>query len=327
MDQSLYKQAKTQRGLTYSYYFSPAAAGKTVLFFAHGFPSSSYLWRKQVAFLRPMGYGLLVPDQLGYAGTDKPTDPKLYIGSGLAQDMVDLLDAEGIQQVIAVGHDWGSRVVSRMLDYHPHRISACAFLAVGYMPPQPQEGANLVSRSHALKERVGYDVLAYQRFFIQPDAAAIIENHLDSFLSLAYPEKPEVWKEYMCVDGGARNWIESNKTGALPAYMTQEDKDYHRNAFAKGGLSAPLCWYKVFSEKANAQDDANIPVAAYDIAQPLLFVGFKADVIGLPVFGDMSHGKYAKGAVTRKEVAGDHWAVESHAAEVNEMLLQWIDAL
>ncbi|KAJ7087044.1 alpha/beta-hydrolase [Mycena crocata] len=327
MDHNLYKQAKTQRGFNYSYYFSPAAAGKPVLFFSHGFPTSSYFWRKQVAFFKPLGYGILAPDQLGYAGTDKPTDPKLYIGSGLAQDIVDVLDGEGIEQVIAVGHDWGSRVVSRMLNYHPHRISACAFFGLGYLPPQPQHGADPITRSPQIKQMLGHDVLAYQRFFIQPDAASVIEAHLDSFLNLVYPEKPEVWIEHLAVDGGARAWIESNTTTALPSYMTQEDKEYHHKTLASGGLSAPLCWYKVQVEKANADDDANVPSTAYDIAQSLFFVAFTAEFPGLPSLGDMSHGKHAKGPVTRKEVAGDHWAVESHAGELNQWLLEWIEAL
>jgi pimeloyl-ACP methyl ester carboxylesterase len=106
MDQNHYKQTNTQRGLTYSYYFSSPAPGKPVLFFSHGFPSDSFLWRKQVAFFQPKGYGILVPDHLGYGKTDKPTDPKLYIGSGIAQDLSDILDAEKIAQVITVGHDW-----------------------------------------------------------------------------------------------------------------------------------------------------------------------------------------------------------------------------
>lgn len=106
MDQSRYKKVKTRRGFTYSYYVSPPATGKPVLFFAHGFPANSSLWRKQVAFFEPLGYGLLVPDLLGYGGTDKPTDPKLYVGSGHANDIADILDAEGLEQVIAIGHDW-----------------------------------------------------------------------------------------------------------------------------------------------------------------------------------------------------------------------------
>jgi pimeloyl-ACP methyl ester carboxylesterase len=59
-----------------------------------------------VPFFEQLGYGLVVPELLGYGGTDKPTDPKFYIGSGHAQDIVDIFDAEGVNQVIAIGHDW-----------------------------------------------------------------------------------------------------------------------------------------------------------------------------------------------------------------------------
>ncbi|KAJ7660228.1 Alpha/Beta hydrolase protein [Mycena polygramma] len=177
MDQNRYRHAKPQRGLTYSYYWSPPAAGKPVIFFSHGFPSASFLWRKQVAFCEPLGYGILVPDHLGYGGTDKPTDPKLYLGSGLAQDMVDIFDVEGLRQVIAVGHDWGSRAVSRLLNYHPQRVSAVAFIGTGYMPPV-LEGADPITRAAEITQAFGCDVCAYMRFFVQPDAPEIIEKHV-----------------------------------------------------------------------------------------------------------------------------------------------------
>jgi pimeloyl-ACP methyl ester carboxylesterase len=112
MDENNYKQTKTKRGFNYTYYYSPPTAGKPVLFFSHGFPSASFLWRKQVAFFQPLGYGIIVPDHLGYRGTDKPTDPKLYVGHGLAADMADILDAEAVAQVVAIGHDWCVRVLS-----------------------------------------------------------------------------------------------------------------------------------------------------------------------------------------------------------------------
>ncbi|KAJ7817364.1 hypothetical protein B0H14DRAFT_3877517 [Mycena olivaceomarginata] len=75
-------------------------------------PPLPFLWRKQVAFFQPLGYGIIVPDHLGYRGTDKPTDPKLYVGHGLAADMADILDAEAFAQVVAIGHDWCVRVLS-----------------------------------------------------------------------------------------------------------------------------------------------------------------------------------------------------------------------
>ncbi|KAJ7212991.1 alpha/beta-hydrolase [Mycena pura] len=302
----------------------PSGSDALVLFFSHGFPSASFLWRKQVAFFQPQGYGIIVPDHLGYGGTDKPTDPKLYVGRGLAEDMADILDAEGVTQVVAIGHDWGSYLVSRFLQYFPQRISACAFFAVGYLP---SEGVNRMSLHEQIKQMLGYDAFAYQRFFIQPDAAAVIEKNIDSFIHLLYPETLETWRNSLCVDGGARAWIESNKTTALPSYLTPEDMENLRNALRSGGLSGPLCWYKASVDEANLAEDARLPAAARDIAQPLLYVAFNKDIVALPAFADANTKKYAKGPVMRREVDGDHWGVMSHAAELNAILVEWIGGL
>ncbi|KAJ6476950.1 alpha/beta-hydrolase [Mycena sanguinolenta] len=325
MEQSNYKQTKTKRGFTYSYYFSAPTPGKPVLFFSHGFPSASFLWRKQVAFFQPLGYGIIVPDHLGYGGTDKPTDPKLYVGRGLAEDMGDILDAEAVATVVAVGHDWGSYLVSRMLQYIPQRVSAVAFCDVGYLPSEP--GINFHSQSEALKKMIGYDAFAYQRFFIQPDAAEIIEKNIDSFISMIYPDTPEAWKGNLCVDGGARAWVEGNKISAAPSYLTPEDKETIRTSVLSGGLAGPLCWYKAQVEQANIDEDTKLSAAAREFAHPLLYIACTKDYVVVPILGDSTHGKYAKGPVTRKEIDADHWGPMSHAAEVNEMLLEWLGTL
>lgn len=106
MDISSYKDLKTSRGINYHYYFSKASEGKSTLVFLHGFPSTSYDWVNQVTFFKKEGYGLIVPDMLGYGGTDKPSDPEKYTSKKLAQDIVDILDKEGIDKSIVIGHDW-----------------------------------------------------------------------------------------------------------------------------------------------------------------------------------------------------------------------------
>lgn len=105
-DPSLYKDIETSRGLNYHYYFSEAKDDKPYLLFLHGFPSTSYDWRYQIEFFGDQGYGLVVPDMLGYGGTSKPTDPNNYKPSALSQDLVEILDAEDIETAVAIGHDW-----------------------------------------------------------------------------------------------------------------------------------------------------------------------------------------------------------------------------
>ncbi|KAJ7243077.1 alpha/beta-hydrolase [Mycena rebaudengoi] len=297
MDQSRVKQVKTQLGFTYS------CRQGLWLFLAHGFPSGAYLWSKHVPFFESRGYGLV------------PTDATCYVGSGHAQDILDILDNEGNRQ----DHRGDPASVSRLLNYFPSRVAACGFLNVGYSPPNTVY-ADLIKQLEVVAQMVGYDVGAYMRFFIHPDAPGLIEKNFDSFFSLVYPEQPEMWKETMCVSGGAREWIESNKTTGLPSYLTLEDLQHDRTEFLKGGMTAPLCWYRVLADKSNAEDDAKIPSTAYNINQPLLFIAFNHD-------SHTTHAQYAKGKVTRKEVDGDHWAVLSHVHEINDILLEWIEGL
>ena len=107
MDPSSFKTAITKRGFKYNYAFVPAAGSpRDTILFVHGFPSTSFEWRNQVVFFREAGFSLIVPDMLGTGETDKPTDYTAYKFSEMAGAGVDILDAEKVDKVIVVGHDW-----------------------------------------------------------------------------------------------------------------------------------------------------------------------------------------------------------------------------
>ena len=106
MDAFLHKDTTTSRGLKYHYYFSPAHPSKQTLLFCHGFPSASRDWLHIALYFKSRGYGVLIVDMLGYGETAKPTDPAAYVPSLISKDLVDVLDAEGLDKVVAIGHDW-----------------------------------------------------------------------------------------------------------------------------------------------------------------------------------------------------------------------------
>ncbi|KAI4261886.1 MAG: hypothetical protein L6R42_002925, partial [Xanthoria sp. 1 TBL-2021] len=66
--------AKLSSSVTYSYVHVQAKGSKPYLLFLDGFPSSAYDWRHQIEFFSDRGYGLIVPDLLGYGATDKPQE-------------------------------------------------------------------------------------------------------------------------------------------------------------------------------------------------------------------------------------------------------------
>lgn len=105
MNQSSYKDLKTSRGLNYHYYYAASIVPRPTILFLHGFPSGSFSWKHQVAFFKRHGYGLIVPDMLGFGGTAKPTEVENYKSSLITKDLIDILNAEGIDKAIAIGHD------------------------------------------------------------------------------------------------------------------------------------------------------------------------------------------------------------------------------
>ena len=103
---SLSIRTKAPDGTTYSYLHVKPADEKPYILFLHGFPSSSYDWRHQVTYFSEEGYGLIVPDLLGYGDTDKPRELEAYRLRKMAEEIVSLLDAQQVDKAVGVGHDW-----------------------------------------------------------------------------------------------------------------------------------------------------------------------------------------------------------------------------
>ena len=113
---------KTSRGFTYTYYASTSSGGKQTLMLLHGWPDHAEMWEDLATkHLIPAGYGVVIPDCLGYDGTDKPTDPKEYNPVGMMNDFSEILDAEKIDKVIITGHDWGAGLAARFYIFKPER--------------------------------------------------------------------------------------------------------------------------------------------------------------------------------------------------------------
>ena len=113
---TLTRKSTLSTGRTYSYAYAPptpSVPSKPCLLFLHGFPGSSFDWRHQVPYFLDRGYGLIVPDLLGYGDTDKPLEKEAYRMKSMCDDIIALLDLvkeEGQVgrggEIVAIGHDW-----------------------------------------------------------------------------------------------------------------------------------------------------------------------------------------------------------------------------
>jgi haloalkane dehalogenase len=78
--------------------------------FAHGNPTSSYVWRNIMPHLERLGR-LVAADMIGIGGSDKlhPSDPDRYRYAEHRDYLFALWDALDLGDgVVFVGHDWGA---------------------------------------------------------------------------------------------------------------------------------------------------------------------------------------------------------------------------
>ncbi|KAF8999696.1 alpha/beta-hydrolase [Cyathus striatus] len=317
MNSSTQKTITTQRGYTYAYYYTPSYKGKPTILLLHGFPCTSSTWSPQFNFLKEHGYGVVVPDMLGYGGTDKPSDAEAYKGKDLAQDVIDVLDEERLQNVVVVSHDWGVLVGTRLVNYHPERVLASVFISQGCFPPDPQYSWE--KAIGALHEAVGYDVFGYWEFFASEGAAALIEEKLDTFFSMFFAGNPDEVISQMATRGKFRHWLENNNRADKPAYWTEEDKRKHQAALMKGGFQAPLNWYVARVKALDNKDDETVPKENFRFKTPTLFIAALKDVIGIPAVNEAVLRKYCDD-LTVKEIDAGHWVMLEKPVELNEAL-------
>ncbi|KAG6841799.1 hypothetical protein C0991_006683 [Blastosporella zonata] len=323
MDPSLYKSVTTHRGLKYNYYISAPASGQPFLLFVHGFPNTSYDWRYQVDFFKAQGYGLIVPDMLGYGGTDKPADYANYKMSLMCQDVIDILDAENVEKTIAVGHDWGSIVVSRLANYFPERFIAFAFLAVGYVPPSNDKFDDVFAKTTKL---VGYEMFGYWYFFAAEKAPELIEKNIDSFYSLMLADDPKLWVAHLGASGALKAWIEGNKKTKIAPYISEEEIAKQKEELLKGGLAGPVNWYKVRVFDLDLEDSKVAPENLL-IHKPVFLGAALQDYICLAPLQKAVLAQVAKGPLTIKDFDTSHWVQWQEKDRVNQELLEWVQGL
>lgn len=75
----------------------------------HGFPESHRTWR-EVAPRLSDSFFLVMPDQRGFAGSDRPQDVDAYKTEVLVDDIFALADKLDLTEFALVGHDWGGAI-------------------------------------------------------------------------------------------------------------------------------------------------------------------------------------------------------------------------
>jgi haloalkane dehalogenase len=119
-------------GLRVAYIDEGPKDGPVVLLM-HGEPAWSFLYRKMIPVLVQAGMRVLVPDQVGFGRTDKPTQRSDYTYENHVQWMSAWLESVDAHNITLFCQDWGSLIGLRMVAEMPERFARIA-LSNGGLP-------------------------------------------------------------------------------------------------------------------------------------------------------------------------------------------------
>jgi pimeloyl-ACP methyl ester carboxylesterase len=134
------------------------AAGVPVVLL-HGFPDDAHAWSEVAPPLAAQGCRVLAPYLRGYGPTRfrDATAPRMAQQAALGQDLVDFLDALGIERAALGGYDWGGRAACITAILAPARVRALVTIG-GY---NVQNTIAAPVPASALQERANW----YQWYF------------------------------------------------------------------------------------------------------------------------------------------------------------------
>ncbi|EAR25360.1 ephB, putative [marine actinobacterium PHSC20C1] len=124
---------------------------ETTVVLLHGFPYDVRAYDEVVPILAKRGLRVIVPYLRGFGQTRFASSAIVRSGqqAALAQDLIDLLDALGIEKAVVAGYDWGGRAACIASALFPERIIGLVSvdgyniqnIASAHQPAPPEEEA------------------------------------------------------------------------------------------------------------------------------------------------------------------------------------------
>ncbi|KAI9068461.1 alpha/beta-hydrolase [Trametes sanguinea] len=283
----------------------------------HGFPDLWYGWRYQIKPWVELGYRVVVPDMLGYGGTDKPQDEAEYTPRKICNDIAALMDLLQLQKAVIIGHDWGCFMVSRFALWHPNRLLSLIMMSVPFVPP---------SKTYASLEQMVEKVpnWGYHLFFNDKRSSAEIESRLPKFFKLIFRDKrkSDIRLENWTLKGGLPRVLRSEDiqlegTGLL----TQQEFDYYLSQFDRS-MHAPLNYYRTTLHRFKEEQDESILQAPRPDLPVLLIIG-KNDPTSNQAALDITRRLIPHIQIELLDGAG-HWLMVERKEYINDIVPQFV---
>jgi len=212
----------------------------------HGFPESHRTWRG-VAPLLEDDFRLIMPDQRGFAGSDRPLDVDEYETDKLVGDIFALAEALGVERFALVGHDWGGAIAWPAAMRDDPRLTKLAIVNA----PHP-----LIFQKSLIEDADQRAASQYINWFRVPGAEKAIEamgfeaffqktfmSHVE-LASVSEEEKQQYIAEWSQPGGmlPMLNWYRATKLIVPPPGATVAVPDFLLRAFPRIHIPTLVVW-------------------------------------------------------------------------------------
>lgn len=300
------RQVKTN-GIELTVYEQGPEDGRPIVL-CHGFPEIAYSWRHQIGPLAAAGYRVIAPDQRGYNTSSRPDAVEAYDMAHLCGDLVGLLDEEGHDDAVFVGHDWGAIIVWGLAMLHPDRVRGVINLSVPFLPRGEREWVGV------WEELLGPDFYIVH-FNRQPGVAdAAFARDPGNLLRNLYRtgqwndpprELPAGMAMLKLVDA-------TDMPGTL--LMSEEELAVFVRAFETSGFTGPINYYRNFTRNWHLLGEVEERVT-----QPALLIHGQHDMVQ----ARPDTAIHVPNVEIHTLDCG-HWIQQEKPAETNALMLDWL---
>ncbi|TDJ34196.1 MAG: alpha/beta hydrolase [Gammaproteobacteria bacterium] len=281
----------------------------------HGFPELAYSWRHQLPALAGAGYRAIAPDMRGYGGSDKPRSVTDYAIQNLVADVEGLMDALSIESAVVIGHDWGAMLTWQMALLSPKRMAGLITLNIPHIPRPPinpltymrwKLGKNFYIVNFQKSDEADRRFAEDPRRFIN---VMMRRRQFSGGPSKSRPKKRRPLSLIAALD---------QDEPAGEALLSDEELGVYADAFAAGGFTGPINWYRNWARNWKSTKGVDQTVRV-----PALFVGAANDIIisesqieaMKPLVPDLE--------IQMIENCG-HWTQQEKPDELNRIILDWL---
>jgi pimeloyl-ACP methyl ester carboxylesterase len=269
----------------------------------HGFPELAFSWRHQIPALADAGYRVIAPDMRGFGGSSIPAEVEAYNILEICADLRGLLEAEGEEQAVFIGHDWGAFAVWALAAYFPDWVRGVAGLSVPFVPRAPAPPIPIM-RAH-----LGEDF--YIVWFQQPGVA-------DEALARDVRRTLTTSRQWTA------GWAEEEGANPRrPEWLAEEELEVYIAAFERTGFTGGLNWYRNMDRNWALTE----PFKDSRVEVPALFLTGELDLVK-----SFMPAEAMQGWVTdlRRQVSvpdAGHWVQQQAPGAVNAALLEFLGEL